>query len=51
VSQEQRFAALQIAIILSGIALSLISQARVAVVAIPFMAGSSTNCALMFRRQ
>lgn len=43
--------ALQIAIILASIALSLFSQVRVAALVGPFIAGSLANCALMFRRE
>jgi hypothetical protein len=41
--------ALQIAIIVASIALSLVSQIRVGAVAAPFLAASLGNCALMLR--
>jgi hypothetical protein len=42
-------AALQIAIIVAAIALSLFPQARIGVVVAPFLAASLANCALMVR--
>jgi len=44
-------AALQIAVILAAIALTLVPQARIGIVVAPFLAASLANCALMIREE
>jgi len=50
-TSERWFVALQIAIILASIALSLFPQVWMPVVVAPFIAGSVANCAMIFRRE
>ncbi len=44
-------AALQVAVVLASIALSVFPQVRTPAVVVPFMAASLANCAMMCRRE